>query len=373
MFQWLLRLLGLAEDTTPSSSSASPSAAEATPTSVEEVDEVARPANRLVAPHIDLSGSETVPAPWKQGHVVPGTDTEIVRRHLKKHLSELLEEAVEPGDQALVERLDRMVTADQLDLPPFPSVARELDDLLKQTTTDILQIARVVERDPGMVKRVWTQARSAMYSTPPRSLHHAVARVGLDALWRIGMSVCLNDTVFRVEGYQHEADRVRMQGIISAEVSAMLGGEKRGNLYMSGLLHDVGRLIVLRAAAEGHRRGTASPQFLETVSNRTRTWLSVLVAGSWGLDDVVTQSIAFHFDPEAGPRRSNKAAKTLRAASIAAQATALSRAGVSAADSDPVQEIKSLGFNAERALAMASETMDQLTSTDPDEDVASAG
>ena len=37
---------------------------------------------------------------------------------------------------------------------------------------------------------------SALYATRPRSLHHAVARVGLDALWRIGMSVCLTTPCF---------------------------------------------------------------------------------------------------------------------------------------------------------------------------------
>ena len=108
----------------------------------------------------------------------------------------------------------------------------------------------MVERDPGLVRRVWRQARSALYASPRGSLHHAVARVGLDALWRIGMSVCLNDTVLRVDGFQDEAGELRSLGIATAEVAAQLGGEKRGNLYMSGLLHDVGRLLVLRAAGE---------------------------------------------------------------------------------------------------------------------------
>lgn len=387
MFQWLLRLLGLATDPPAPSPAPAPLEAGGGPLSTGDAAAAkppppATPNGTASAatppperppraapgvPRIDLPAGASVPAPWAQGHVVPSIDTEIVRRHLLKHLRDLAEEAEEPGDVALVERLERMVTADQLDLPPFPAVARELDELLKQTTTDILQIARVVERDPGMVKRVWTHARSAMYSTPPRSLHHAVARVGLDALWRIGMSVCLNNTVFRVEGYQHEADRVRGHGIIAAEVSAALGGVKRGSLYMAGLLHDVGRLIVLRAASEGHRRGTARPEFLERVGDRTRTWLSVLVAASWGLDDDVTQAIAFHFDPEAAPRSKVEQARVVKAASIAAFATGLSRAGVSAQGSDPVIEIQGLGHDPMKALELASEIMDQLAQAEADD------
>lgn len=370
MYQWLLRLLGLAKDPPASEPDPAPVVTDVLDAPVEASGptEGAEPQTAPDELRIDLPAGATVAAPWAQGHVVPSIDAGIVRRHLLKHLRELKEEAEEPGDTALVERLERMVTADQLDLPPFPAVARELDALLKQTTTDILQIARVVERDPGMVKRVWTHARSAMYSSPPRSLHHAVARVGLDALWRIGMSVCLNDTVFRVEGYQHEADRVRGHGIIAAEVSAALGGVKRGSLYMAGLLHDVGRLIVLRAASEGHRRGTARPEFLAEVGNRTRTWLSVLVAASWGLDDDVTHAIAFHFDPEAAPRTKVKHAGVVRSASIAAHATRLSRAGLSAEGSGPVSEIESLGHDPMKALELASEIMDQLAAAEADDD-----
>lgn len=377
MFQWLLRLLGLAKDTPAPASVPAPVVAveEAAPAPPVSAEPAASPDTRPApgVPRIDLPEGASIPAPWAQGHVVPSVDADIVRRHLLKHLRDLKEEAEEPGDTALVERLERMVAADQLDLPPFPAVARELDELLKQTTTDILQIARVVERDPGMVKRVWTHARSAMYSSPPRSLHHAVARVGLDALWRIGMSVCLNNTVFRVEGYQHEADRVRGHGIIAAEVAAALGGVKRGSLYMAGLLHDVGRLIILRAASEGHRRGTARPEFLDQVVDRTRTWLSVLVASSWGLDDDVTHAIAFHFDPEAAPKSNVKESAAVKAAGIAAHATGLSRAGITAEGSDPVQEIETLGYDPMKALELASEIMDQLAQAEADdEDLVSA-
>ena len=156
MYQWLLRLLGLAKDPPASEPDPAPVVTDEPDVPVEASGPTAgtEPQTAPGEPRIDLPAGATVAAPWAKGHVVPSIDAEIVRRHLLKHLRELKEEAEEPGDTALVERLERMVTADQLDLPPFPAVARELDALLKQTTTDILQIARVVERDPGMVKRV---------------------------------------------------------------------------------------------------------------------------------------------------------------------------------------------------------------------------
>ena len=217
--------------------------ADAGPLGASDAAEPAEPAEPAPVRRLDV-------APWQTQAAVRAVEPLVVRRHARKALDELREAHPSRAAGAYLSRLDRLIDADQLDLPPFPDVAQELDGLLKETNTDILQIARVVERDPGLVRRVWRQARSALYASPPRSLHHAVARVGLDALWRIGMSVCLNDTVLRVDGFQDEAGELRSLGIATAEVAAQLGGEKRGNLYMSGLLHDVGRLLVLRAAGE---------------------------------------------------------------------------------------------------------------------------
>jgi HD-like signal output (HDOD) protein len=283
----------------------------------------------------------------------------IVRRHLRDQLRALHEELSTGPDRALAERLLVLVETDQLDLPPFPDVARELDELLQQSTTDILQIARVVERDPGLVRRVWTHARSSMYASAPRSLHHAVARVGLDALWRIGMSVCLNDNVFRVEGLQGEAAAVRAHGIVVAEVAAQLAGERRGSLYLAGLLHGVGDLLVLRSAA-APGAAPASIEAVRRVADRTRAGLSVLVAHSWKLDDVVIAGLGFHPNPDKAPRSQQRAARIVRAANICAHATASPQAGYP----DPVPLVQALGLDARKGLSRAEEVLAELARDD---------
>ena len=79
------------------------------------------------------------------------------------------------------------------------------------------------------------------------------------------------------------------------------------------------------------------------------------------------------FDPEAAPRAKVKHAGVVKAAGIAAHATGLSRAGLSAEGSDPVQEIQALGHDPMRALELASEIMDQLAAAEADdEDLVSA-
>jgi len=366
MFRWLLRLLGFSREEAPETSPSASEEAEPTPSAPPtrrtgaalpvEPTPASAPAT---APRIVLASSGPNLAPWKTIQPAPALEPVVVQRHLREHLRKLAEDARHRADKRFVERLLQQVDTDQLDLPPFPDVAAELDDLLKQTTTDILQIARVVERDPGMVRRVWTHARSAMYASAPRSLHHAVARVGLDALWRIGMSVCLNDTVFRVEGMQTAAESVRHHGIATAEVAAMLGGERRGSLYLAGLLHGIGELIVLQVAANKRER-PPSHDILRKVSDEIGVALGVLMVHSWKLDETVVVGVGHSAAPDKAPESMRRVARIVRAASIAAHASRLAREGITLESVDPVSEIQELGFDPMQALSRADAVYNEL-------------
>ncbi len=302
-----------------------------------------------------------VEAPWRRAKAVTSLDPARVRSQALASIDAIPFPA---GDRdAFYQRLRRLVESKQLDLPPFPAVARELDGLLKDSSTEILQIARVVERDPGLVRRVWTQARSALYSSPPRSLHHAISRVGLDTLWRIGMSVCLNDTVLRVQGFEEETATLRVVGIATAETAAHLGGEKRGSLYMAGLLHDVGRLLVLRAA--GGCSEQPSGALVAEVQAKVGAALGVLVADGWGFDESVAAAVGYSPDPSSAPKKHGKAAAMVRASTIAAHTVVLAASNKIVEGTDPNTEIEQLGHPPSVALERAEEVRKGLEQAEP--------
>lgn len=356
MLRWLLRLLGLERDP-PSPAPPEPlpkgMAGGAVVLPLAATPEENNAPRVILSPQASPSPAPPAPPPWRRGAATASLEPMGLRNHLRLSLDELAGHASNQADRALPEQLNRLIINDQLDLPPFPDVARELDELLKRTTTDILQIARVVERDPGLVRRVWTHARSAAYSAAPRSLHHAVARVGLDALWRIGMSVCLNEATFKLDGMQDLADLVRQRGIVAAEVAALLGGERRGALYLAGLLHGSGELIVLRTAAS-LPSPRPSPAMVQRVIERTRAPLGVLIATSWNLGPTAAAGIGFVPDPEAAPPTDRATARIVRASSIAATAT---QPGAEAEGwaQEAAADIRELGLDADAALRRAAE------------------
>jgi HD-like signal output (HDOD) protein len=216
-----------------------------------------------------------------------------------------------------------VVVGEKLEIPPFPDIARKLDSLLKKGDPRMSQVTKLVERDSALVRRVWMAGSSAVFPGPPDSVHHAIARIGFDALWRIGMSICVHSPLFRVAGYQARADAVRDHGLVVADMAAWLSGETRGKHYLAGLLHDVGKLVVFRAASTKDPEARPSEKLVDEIIDRHHSSLGVLAASAWALGDEVSEAIGFHHAPELG----GSPAKVLWLADVATITAALELSG----------------------------------------------
>ena len=265
------------------------------------------------------------PASWQRGLPAKSLDPTEVRKQVLTSLYQMRDQAEAPNDVAFLERLVRVVGTENLDFPPFPDVARKLDTLLKKGDPSMAQVVRLVERDPALVRRIWMAGSSAAFASAPESLHQAISRIGFDALWRIGMSICVHSPVFRVAGYQDRADAVREHGVVVAEMAAWLSGQTRGEQYIAGLLHDIGKLVVYRAASNKNPDRTPSEALLQRVIDRHHSEIGLLAASAWSLGDGVLEGIGYHHDPESG----GPTAKVLWVADVATITAALSSAGQS--------------------------------------------
>lgn len=265
------------------------------------------------------------PASWQHGLPAKSVEVTQVRKQVLTSLYGMRDQALAPNDAAFLERLMRVVGTENLDFPPFPDVARKLDTLLKKGDPSMSQVVRLVERDPALMRRIWMAGSSASFSSPPDSLHQAISRIGFDALWRIGMSICVHSPVFRVAGYQTRADAVREHGVVVAEMAAWLSGETRGEQYIAGLLHDIGKLVVYRAASSKTPDQAPSEALLQKVIDRHHSELGLLAASAWSLGDRVLEGIGYHHAPETG----GPTAKVLWVADVATITAALASAGQS--------------------------------------------
>jgi HD-like signal output (HDOD) protein len=278
-----------------------------------------------------------------------------------------VDDCTNEADEGFVRRLIRTLGTDKLDLPPFPDVAWRLDTLLRLGDPPLVRVVKLVRREPALVRRVWTQACSAYYARPPNSLDHAVARIGFDALWRIGMSTCLYSEVFRVRGFQEAADSVRRHGIVAADVAAWLSGKKLGKIYLAGLLHDVGKLLVFRAASKPGPGTLPSPELVNRMGTEHHAAIGVLVAFDWKLGEEVAAAIGYHHDPLQAPPRYQKAAMQVQVANISTHTAELSRQGMDCGGLLTLLHMEGLQFDVGRTIGKAHEVFGSLESQ-PDAD-----
>ena len=309
---------------------------------------------------VEVSSPDAPAAPWVGGGVAPHIDADVVRPHLMGVLFEHQDRCQSEADKAFISRLIRQLGTDQMDLPPFPDVAWQLDTLLRLGDPPLVRVVKLVRREPALVRRVWTQACSAFYARPPNSLDHAVARIGFDALWRIGMSACLYSEVFRVRGFQVAADEVRQHGIVTADVAAWLSGKKLGAVYLAGLLHDVGKLLIYKAASTQKPVGMPSPELVEAIAAEVHASIGVLVAHAWKLGPEVAAGIGFHHDPAQAPPEYLETARQVEVANIATHTAVLSRQGQ---DCGGLMALLNMGgpqFDVARTIGKAHEILDGL-------------
>ena len=304
--------------------------------------------------------SPEVTPPWQGGTVAPSVDVEAVRPHLMGVLFDIQDGCESPADYAFLNRLIRMLSLDQLDLPPFPDVAWQLDTLLRLGDPPLVRVVKIVRREPALVRRVWTQACSAFYARPPNSLDHAVARIGFDALWRIGMSACVHSEVFRVRGFQDQADTVRRHGIVTADVAAWLSGKKLGSVYLAGLLHEVGKLVVYRAASTTTAVGLPSLDLVDEVAASVHSSIGVMVAHAWKLGEETAAGVGFYHRPESAPEAHVEIARQVQIANIATHTAKLSRQGQDCGGLLTLLEMQGVDFDVARTIGKAHEILDGM-------------
>lgn len=242
-------------------------------------------------------GSNTMlhggPVPsWERGQNGAGVDNEALREGLHDALATLAT-AHRGRELELIARLQTALDIQDLDLPPFPDTVIELRGLLDSDGVDSAEISKLVRTDPGLAEEVWRVASSAaMGGRRPKTLRLAVGRLGHRELWKVAMYVALDETLFKVRGFEEEVLFLRQHGTQVADLAEWMAPPKqKGRAWLAGMLHDAGKLLICRIASELSVPNSAP--VLPTLMDRCHAPLGALVADSWNMPQVA-EAIAHH-------------------------------------------------------------------------------
>jgi len=199
---------------------------------------------------------------------------------------------------------------DHLELPMLPEAAARVIALCQDADSDQSDIQAALERDPSLASHVLRIANSAMFAPvePIASLKQAVSRLGMTTIRNLALAVSLRGRVFCSKQHEDLTRQMWRHSAVAAVFARDIARRLRRNTEMAflcGLMHDVGRPIVLQAAIEQPgllTSGTGGGPLLEAAMDTFHAPVGARLVQAWGLPATIAVPVACHHDPDAaGP------------------------------------------------------------------------
>lgn len=198
-------------------------------------------------------------------------------------------------------------------LPPMPAVALELLHTLTETdasSADLAELARRIAQDQAITARVLRVANSPFYGLQSRvaSINDAIVVLGFSAVRSLVLTSAVVTTLPAGKCAGFSADRFWRHVLgtaVAAQALARPLRRKPESLFIAGLLHDIGRLVMLSANPEGFARviQIATERDCHLVDVETEifgcdhTAVGAAIAQHWNFPADIVEALAFHHNP----------------------------------------------------------------------------
>jgi HD-like signal output (HDOD) protein len=253
-------------------------------------------------------------------------------------------------------------------LPTLPTIVFQVHAVLDNDRKGPADVAAVIERDPALTTRLLRAANSALYargSDRVASVHGAIQRIGMNQV----RGLCLVLSVVQAFGPKKRAlshDSLwGHSGAVGATarylwVGTRANGIPPDDVYVAGLLHDVGLLVMDQFFPEDFDRLAALRQEIELplwqheedLLGMDHGEVGGLLLGSWSLPAGVVDAVTYHHRPEEAPEKHRKVCTVVQAAELLC-----SEEGWGLADEQPLaasgrDTLAGLGFPPEQIPAI---------------------
>lgn len=136
-------------------------------------------------------------------------------------------------------------------VPSLPSVAIEVQSLIRNKDVDFRQLAEKIKYDPGLTANILSLANSAYFafSRPVNSIADAIVLMGTKRIFELIMAESIAPIVHKsVKGYDLPAGKLWEHSVSVAVASEYLIKEldlkDTEYIFTAGLLHNVGKIIL---------------------------------------------------------------------------------------------------------------------------------
>lgn len=229
-------------------------------------------------------------------------------------------------DEALIK-----VIAGIESLPSLPQLYSEVIHELNSAEGSLNKIGEIISKDSGMSAKILQMVNSAFFGLPRKvtSPVKAVQFLGLDTVKALVLSVKVFSMFSHSDLAQYSVDDLWRHSFGTALCARIIadeenwGQESRDEAFTAGLLHDIGKLILvdkfpeecLKVVSRINREIHLCDAERE-VFGITHAQVGAYLLGIWGLSETIINAVAFHHTPGACPEPPPDALTAVYAANI---------------------------------------------------------
>jgi putative nucleotidyltransferase with HDIG domain len=197
-------------------------------------------------------------------------------------------------------------------VPPLSRTKMRIPELLRDENCSTKKIAEAVMFDPVLTTRLLKLANSSLYArrSTVTSISQAIEALGRRSLYDMVMMSAMADgfakeIVTSVYGriiWEHSI----VVGLLAREISSILGLRGTEEAFLCGVLHDIGKILLLKAEPEWYQSLLAEPTEAEMLRVEeealgvTHAEVGAYVTHKWALPEMVCRVILHHHQPHQG-------------------------------------------------------------------------
>lgn len=198
-------------------------------------------------------------------------------------------------------------------LPTLPEILLKLLEACDNENTSLPEIATIISKDPALSFRVLQLVNSAYYGLSRNfiNIEQAVIYLGANSIKNIAVTTCIHQVfeakrfntikTFKISAFWWHS---LMCATLSRRIATKIRYANIDEAYLSGLLHDIGRLILVSTFPEEHKTF-----LLETEDVWNELWAEKQLIGithceagawlvhNWNLNTLIADAIRYHHEP----------------------------------------------------------------------------
>ena len=197
-------------------------------------------------------------------------------------------------------------------LPTLPQILLKLIDTCNQESGSLKEVSKIIEKDPSLSIKILRLVNSSYYGLAHRveNMDQAVSLVGTDAIKNIAICASVYETFSKIKGNAIFNLKLFWWHCLKCAVLSRLIAKKTGyshpdEAFLTGLLHDIGRLVLWVNFPEqyGELLETYKDQQHLLITGELRLGATHCEVGAWlfnrwKLQPLMADSVLYHHEPE---------------------------------------------------------------------------